>query len=51
MSFPRGKPLPMKNKLRFYFNLAIVSFTVARAYGALRQRLARDVQARRRAWK
>ena len=40
----------MRNKLKFYFNLAIVGFTVGRAYGALRRRLARDVRARRRAW-
>ena len=40
----------MRNKFRFYFNLAIIGFTVGRAYGAFRQRLARDVQARRRVW-
>jgi hypothetical protein len=39
----------MRNTLKFYLNLALVSFTVSRAYGALRRRLARDV-ARRRAW-
>jgi hypothetical protein len=43
------RPLPMRNKLKFYFNLAIIGFTVGRAYGAFRQRLARDV-ARRRVW-
>jgi hypothetical protein len=40
----------MRNKLRFYFNLAIISFMAARAYDAFRRRLARDVQARRRVW-
>jgi hypothetical protein len=40
----------MRNKLRFYFNLAIVGFTVGQAYVAFRRRLARGVQARRRVW-
>ena len=39
----------MRSKLKFYFNLAIIGFTVGRAYGAFRRRLARDV-ARRRVW-
>ena len=43
------RPLPMRNNLKFYFNLAIIGFTVGRAYGAFRRRLARDV-ARRRVW-
>ena len=38
----------MRKNLRFYFNLAIIGFTVGRAYGAYRRRLARD--ARRRVW-
>jgi len=37
----------MRNKLKFYFNLAIIGFTVGRAVGAYRRRLARDVRARR----
>ena len=49
MALPLLRPLPMRNKLKFYFNLAIIGFTVGRAYGAFRQRLARDV-ARRRVW-
>jgi hypothetical protein len=40
----------MRNKLKFYFNLAIIGFTVGRAYSALRLRFARDVAARRRVW-
>jgi hypothetical protein len=40
----------MRNKLRFYFNLAIIGFTVARAYSAYRRRLGRDLRARRRVW-
>jgi hypothetical protein len=40
----------MKNTVRFYFNLAILGFVVGRAYGKFRQRLARDVQAKRRVW-
>jgi hypothetical protein len=40
----------MRNKVKFYFNLAILGFTVGRAYAAIRQRLARDLQARRRVW-
>lgn len=40
----------MRKKLKFYFNLAIIGFMVGRACGAFRQRLARDVQARRRVW-
>jgi hypothetical protein len=40
----------MRNKLKFYFNLAIIGFTVGRAYGALRRRLARDLAARRGVW-
>jgi hypothetical protein len=40
----------MRNTLKFYFNLAIIGFTVGRAYGAFRRRLARDAQARRRVW-
>jgi hypothetical protein len=39
----------MRKTLKFYLNLALVSFTVGRAYGAFRQRLARDV-VRRRTW-
>ena len=46
---PMLRPLPMRNNLKFYFNLAIIGFTVGRAYGAFRRRLARDV-ARRRVW-
>ena len=42
--------LPMRKTLKFYFNLAIIGFTVGRAYGALQRRLARDLQARRRVW-
>jgi len=38
----------MRKRFRFYLNLALMSFVVGRAYGALRRRLARDV-ARRRA--
>ena len=38
----------MRTTLKLYLNLAIVSFTVGRAYVAFRRRLARDV-ARRRA--
>jgi hypothetical protein len=41
--------LRMRKTLKLYLNLALVSFTLGRAYGAFRQRLARDV-ARRRAW-
>jgi len=40
----------MRTTLKLYLNLAIVSFTVGRAYGAFRRRLARAV-ARRRAWR
>lgn len=40
----------MRNKVKFYFNLAILGFTVGRAYVAVRQRLARDLHARRRVW-
>jgi len=40
--------LRMQKTLKFYLNLALMSFTVGRAYGAFRRRLARDV-ARRRA--
>jgi hypothetical protein len=40
----------MRSKLKFYFNLAILGFTVGCAYGAFRQRLARDLRARRRVW-
>ena len=40
----------MRQTLKYYLNLALLSFTVARVYGAFRQRLARDV-ARRRPWK
>jgi hypothetical protein len=40
----------MRNKLKFYFNLAIIGFTVGRAYDAFRHRLARDVRARHSAW-
>jgi hypothetical protein len=40
----------MRNQLKFYFNLAIIGFTVGRAYGAYRRRLAREAQARRRIW-
>jgi len=39
----------MRKTLKFYLNLALVSFTVGRAYGAFRHRLAGDV-ARRRTW-
>jgi len=42
--------ISMRNNLKFYFNLAIVGFTVGRAYNAFRRRLARDVQARWRIW-
>jgi hypothetical protein len=42
--------IPMRNKLKFYINLAIIGFTMGRAYGALRRRLARDVRTRRRVW-
>jgi hypothetical protein len=45
-----GKGLSMRKKLKFYFNLAIIGFTVGRAYGALHRRLARDLRARRRVW-
>jgi hypothetical protein len=38
----------MRKNLKFYVNLAIIGFTVGRAYGSFRRRLARD--ARRRAW-
>jgi hypothetical protein len=45
----------MRKKLKFYLNLALVSFTVGRAYGSFRQRLARDMVARdvarRRPWR
>jgi hypothetical protein len=45
----------MRKKLKFYLNLALVSFTVGRAYGSFRQRLARDIVARdvarRRTWR
>jgi len=40
----------MRNNLRFYFNLALIGFTVGRAYGAFRRRLARDARDRRRVW-
>jgi hypothetical protein len=40
----------MRNKLKFYFNLAILGFTVGRAYGVFRRRLTRDLLARRRVW-
>jgi hypothetical protein len=40
----------MRNQLKFYFNLAIIGFTVGRAYGAIRRRMARDALTRRRAW-
>ena len=40
----------MRKQLKFYFNLAIIGFTVGRAYGAIRRRMARDVLTRRRAW-
>jgi hypothetical protein len=40
----------MRNNLKFYFNLAIIGFTVGCAYSTFRQRLARDVRARRRVW-
>ena len=40
----------MRNKLKFYFNLAIIGFTVGQAYGVFRRRLGRDVRARRRVW-
>lgn len=40
----------MRTKLKFYFNLAILGFMVGRAYGAFRQRLTRDLHARRRVW-
>ena len=39
----------MRKTLKLYLNLALVSFTLGRAYRAFRRRLARDV-ARRRAW-
>ena len=45
---PSPEALRMRKTLQFYLNLALVSFVAARAYGALRRRLARDV-ARRRA--
>jgi hypothetical protein len=40
----------MRTQLKLYFNLAIIGFIVGRSYGAFRQRIARDVQARRRLW-
>lgn len=40
----------MRNKLKFYLNLALIGFTVGRAYGGFRKRMARDLRARRRAW-
>jgi hypothetical protein len=40
----------MRKKLKFYFNLAIIGFTVGRAYSAFHRRLARDLRARRRVW-
>jgi hypothetical protein len=40
----------MRSNLRFYFNLAIIGFTVGRAYGAFRRRLVRDAETRRRVW-
>jgi len=40
----------MRNQLKFYFNLAIIGFTVGRAYSAIRRRMARDALTRRRAW-
>jgi|HubBroStandDraft_5_1064220.scaffolds.fasta_scaffold1263641_2 hypothetical protein len=40
----------MRNKLKFYFNLAIMGFTAGCAYSAFRRRLAREVRARRRVW-
>jgi hypothetical protein len=39
----------MGKTLKLYLNIALVSFTVGRAYGAFRRHLARDL-ARRRAW-
>lgn len=39
----------MRKTLKVYLNLALMSFTLGRLYGAFRQRLAQDV-ARRRAW-
>ena len=45
----RQEELPVRKTLKLYLNLALVSFTLGRAYGAFRQRLARGV-ARRRAW-
>jgi hypothetical protein len=45
---PSPEALRMRKTFRFYLNLALMSFVVGRAYGALRRRLARDV-ARRRA--
>jgi hypothetical protein len=41
----------MRSTLRLYLNLAIIGFTVGLAYGGVRRALARDVQARRRAWR
>jgi hypothetical protein len=48
-AWPQSGGVNMRKTLKFYLNLALVSFTVGRAFGAFRQRLARDV-ARRRAW-
>ena len=45
----RQEGMPVRKTLKLYLNLALVSFTLGRAYGAFRQRMARDV-ARRRAW-
>jgi hypothetical protein len=42
--------IAMQAKLKFYFNLAILGFTLGRAYGALRRWVARDVHGRRRVW-
>jgi hypothetical protein len=49
MALPLGG-MYMRNRLSFYFNLAIIGFMVGRAYGAFRQRLGRELQSRRRVW-
>jgi hypothetical protein len=38
----------MRKQLRFYFNLALIGFTVGQAYTAYRRRMGKDYRARRR---
>jgi hypothetical protein len=40
----------MHKQLRLYLNLALIGFTLGRAYTAFRRRMGEDNRARRRVW-